>query len=242
VGLRRRESSPDAEATFTRASCTLGNQWLLFSDGPPFSHERRPDSFKCPKLPGPVAVCFGSEHSRLGIVSLGGARIVEHRRVSARACRDANTTYLYKRTPKATTTRRVTARQPHVMRRGTSHDAAHLVAASSPPATTGHSTAHQVAARTDRMVISPTWSQTLRPPRHSVQSIRRPTGSWTRRNPSNWWPRGSAGLPTHRSRTHAKIRASNTASTLVRSGVRPHRLFPAPTVDGWAPFTSFGRV
>ena len=34
--------SPDAEATFHRASCTLGNQVVRASDGPPFRQERRP--------------------------------------------------------------------------------------------------------------------------------------------------------------------------------------------------------
>ena len=34
--------SPDAEATFHRASCTLGNQVIGASDGPPFRQESRP--------------------------------------------------------------------------------------------------------------------------------------------------------------------------------------------------------
>jgi hypothetical protein len=34
--------SPDAEATFHRASCTLGNQVVGASDGPPFRQESRP--------------------------------------------------------------------------------------------------------------------------------------------------------------------------------------------------------
>jgi hypothetical protein len=34
--------SPDAEATFHRASCTPGNQVVRASDGPPFRQERRP--------------------------------------------------------------------------------------------------------------------------------------------------------------------------------------------------------
>jgi hypothetical protein len=34
--------SPDAEATFHRASCTLGNQVVVASDGTPFLQERRP--------------------------------------------------------------------------------------------------------------------------------------------------------------------------------------------------------
>ena len=43
VGLRQGgEISPDAEATFHRASCTLGNQVVAASDGPPFRQERRP--------------------------------------------------------------------------------------------------------------------------------------------------------------------------------------------------------
>ena len=43
VGLRQGgETSPDAEATFHRASCTLGNQVVDASDGPPFRQECRP--------------------------------------------------------------------------------------------------------------------------------------------------------------------------------------------------------
>jgi hypothetical protein len=46
VGLRQGgEMSPDAEATFHRASCTLGNQVVGASDGPPFRQERRPTRF-----------------------------------------------------------------------------------------------------------------------------------------------------------------------------------------------------
>ena len=43
VGLRQAgKMSPDAEATFHRASCTLGNQVVRASDGSPFRQERRP--------------------------------------------------------------------------------------------------------------------------------------------------------------------------------------------------------
>jgi hypothetical protein len=43
VGLRQGgEMSPDAEATFHRASCTLGNQVVAASDGSPFRQESRP--------------------------------------------------------------------------------------------------------------------------------------------------------------------------------------------------------
>jgi hypothetical protein len=34
--------SPDAEATFHRTSCALGNQVVCASDGTPFRQERRP--------------------------------------------------------------------------------------------------------------------------------------------------------------------------------------------------------
>jgi hypothetical protein len=57
AGLRQGgEMSPDAEATFHRASCTLGNQVVGASDGPPFRQERRPIVYA--ELPGPVAVCL----------------------------------------------------------------------------------------------------------------------------------------------------------------------------------------
>ena len=43
MGLRQAgKLSPDAEATFHRASCTLGNQVVGASDGAPFRQERRP--------------------------------------------------------------------------------------------------------------------------------------------------------------------------------------------------------
>jgi hypothetical protein len=43
VGLRQAgKMSPDAEATFHRASCTLGNQVVAASDGSPFRQESRP--------------------------------------------------------------------------------------------------------------------------------------------------------------------------------------------------------
>ena len=52
VGLRQGgEMFPDAEATFHCASCTLGNQVVRASDGPPFRQERRPTRL-C-RTPGP---------------------------------------------------------------------------------------------------------------------------------------------------------------------------------------------
>jgi hypothetical protein len=81
VGLRQGgEMSPDAEATFHRASCTPGNQVVAASDGPPFRQERRPT--RVAELPGPVAVCL-PKHAlcELGDRVLGGDRIVEPRRV-----------------------------------------------------------------------------------------------------------------------------------------------------------------
>ena len=67
VGLRQaRKYSPDAEATFHRASCTLGNQVVDASDGPPISSGAPSDSFM-PKPPGPVAVCSPKRaHCELG--------------------------------------------------------------------------------------------------------------------------------------------------------------------------------
>ena len=41
-GLASGRMSPDSEATFHRASCTLGNQVVAASDGPPFRRECRP--------------------------------------------------------------------------------------------------------------------------------------------------------------------------------------------------------
>src|SRR6476646_8511535 len=56
VGLRQGgEMSPDAEATFHRASCTLGNQVVRASDGSPFRQESRPT--RVCRTPGPVAFC-----------------------------------------------------------------------------------------------------------------------------------------------------------------------------------------
>jgi hypothetical protein len=51
VGLRQGgEMSPDAEATFHRASCTPGNQVARASDGPPSRQECRPT--RVCELPG----------------------------------------------------------------------------------------------------------------------------------------------------------------------------------------------
>jgi hypothetical protein len=62
VGLRQGgEMSPDAEATFHRAACTLGNQVVGASDGPPFRQECRPTRL-C-RTPGPVAVCVPKQAS-----------------------------------------------------------------------------------------------------------------------------------------------------------------------------------
>ena len=79
AGLRQGgEMSPDAEATFHRASCTLGNQVVGASDGPPFRQERRPTRL-C-RTPGAVAVCLPKQAlCELGDRVLGGDRIVEHR-------------------------------------------------------------------------------------------------------------------------------------------------------------------
>ncbi len=50
---------------FTAPSCTLGNQVVRASDGPPFRQERRPT--RVGELPGPVAVCSPKQaHCELG--------------------------------------------------------------------------------------------------------------------------------------------------------------------------------
>ena len=79
--VRAGKMSPDAEATFHRASCTLGNQVVRASDGSPFRQERRPNS-SMPNSWGRSRSARRSKHTTSWvIVSLGGDRIVEHRRV-----------------------------------------------------------------------------------------------------------------------------------------------------------------
>ena len=65
-------------------------------------------------------------------------------------------------------------------------------------------------------------TQPLRPPRprRSIQADGLP--ALARGNPGDWWPSGSAGSTNTSVATAAKIRASTTASTSSRSGVRPH--------------------
>ena len=93
-----------------------------------------------PNSRGPVAVCLPKRAHRTPlverivaaaalpaswvIVSLGGARIVEHRRVQRARPRRA---YLYERIAEGDHEHAEQPDSPHVMRRGTSHDAAQLV-------------------------------------------------------------------------------------------------------------------
>ena len=82
VGLRQagKEVSPDAEATFHRASCTLGNQVVVLRTALLFV--RSAVRLVYAELPGPVAVCSPKQAlCELGDRVLGGDRIVEHRRV-----------------------------------------------------------------------------------------------------------------------------------------------------------------
>ncbi len=99
--------SPDAEATFHRASCTLGNQVVDASDGPPFRQESRPTRLcRTPRAGSGLLAEAGTTASWV-IVSLSGDRIVEHRRVQ-RARRPhhslphrANPATVYQARPKA---------------------------------------------------------------------------------------------------------------------------------------------
>ena len=64
VGLRQAgKMSPDAEATFHRASCTLGNQVVATSDGPPFRQESRPT--RVGRTPGAAGSGLLAEAHRL---------------------------------------------------------------------------------------------------------------------------------------------------------------------------------
>ena len=76
-----REMSPDAEATFHRASCTLGNQVVGASDGAPFHQERRPTRVCRAPGAGKRSACRSKHTAGWVIVSLDGDRIVAHRRV-----------------------------------------------------------------------------------------------------------------------------------------------------------------
>jgi hypothetical protein len=156
--------------------------------------------------------------------------------------RDANTAYLYERIAEGDHEHAEQPDSPHVMRRGTSHDAAQLVRGIIAARDDRARTAHQVAASTDREGISPTGyaaSPTAAPTPFNPGG--RPTGTGTRK-PRNWRPSGSAGSTNTSVATAAKIRASTTASTSSRSGVRPHG-FPATTVGRLgAGFPSSGGV
>ena len=79
VGLRQGgEMSPDAEATFHCASCTLGNQVFVLRTALLFV--RSAVRLVSAELPGPVAVCSPKRAlCELGDRVLGGDRIVEHR-------------------------------------------------------------------------------------------------------------------------------------------------------------------
>jgi hypothetical protein len=59
--------SPDAEATFHRASCTLGNQVVAASDGSPFRQERRPTRFM-PNSRGRQRSAYRSKHSASWVI------------------------------------------------------------------------------------------------------------------------------------------------------------------------------
>lgn len=137
--------------------------------------------------------------------------------------RDANTAYLYERIAEGDHEHAEQPDSPHVMRRGTSHDAAQLVRGI-------------IAARDDRARAPPTRSpqaptaRGISPTGYAASPTAaptpfnpggRPTGTGTRK-PRNWWPSGSAGSTNTSVATAAKIRASTTASTSSRSGVRPH--------------------
>jgi hypothetical protein len=131
--------------------------------------------------------------------------------------RDANTAYLYERIAEGDHEHAEQPDSPHVMRRGTSHDAAQLVRGIIAARDDRARTAHQVAASTDREGDLPRpGTQPLRPPRprRSIQADGLP--ALARGNPWNWWPRGSAGSTNTSVATAAKIRASTTASTSSR--------------------------
>src|SRR4029079_12811120 len=104
VGLRQAGNSHlTPRPHFTAHHARLVTKVVCASDGSPFRQERRPT--RVYRIPNSSAVVGCSPKRALCdwvIVSLGGVRIVEHRRVQ-RARRDANAAYLYERSPKATT-------------------------------------------------------------------------------------------------------------------------------------------
>jgi len=131
--------------------------------------------------------------------------------------RDANTAYLYERIAEGDHEHAEQPDSPHVMRRGTSHDAAQLVRGIIAARDDRARTAHQVAASTDREGDLPRpGTQPLRPPRprRSIQADGLP--ALARGNPRNWWPSGSAGSTNTSVATAAEIRASTPASTSSR--------------------------
>src|ERR1700722_10602908 len=151
VGLRQAGNSLlTTRPHFTAPSCTLGNQVVDASDGPPFSSGEPSDSCT-PNSRKPVAVCSPKQAlCELGDRVPGWAPASLSTVESSARGRDANTAYLYERIAEGDHEH---AEQPdnlRVMRRGTSHDAAQLVRGIIATRDDRARTAHQVAASTDR--------------------------------------------------------------------------------------------
>jgi hypothetical protein len=68
--------SPDAEATFHRASCTLGNQVVRALDGAPFRQERHPTRIYRTPGAGSGLLTEARHSASWVIVSLDGDRIL----------------------------------------------------------------------------------------------------------------------------------------------------------------------
>ena len=132
------------------------------------------------ELPGPVAVCSPKQaHCELGDrvpwVAPASLSTVES---SARG-RDANTAYLYERIAEGDHEHAEQPDSPHVMRRGTSHDAAQLVRGIIATRGDRARTAHQVAASTDREGDLPDRVRSPSDRRaHAVQSRRTAYRHW----------------------------------------------------------------
>ena len=149
--------------------------------------------------------------------------------------RDANTAYLYERIAEGDHEH---AEQPdslHVMRRGTSHDAAQLVRGIIAARDDRARTAHQVAASTDREGDLPDRVRSLSDRRaHAVQSRRTAYRHWHEETPGTGGRAAALDRPTHRSRPQPRSGPRLRHRPLAVEAFDRTAFLPRP-LDGWAP-------
>src|SRR6476659_10800996 len=108
-------------------------------------------------------------------------------------------------------------------------------AASSPPATTGQRTAHQVAASTDRERDLPDPVRSLSDRRaHAVQSRRTAYRHWHEETPGTGGRAAALDRPPHRSRPQPRSGPRLRHRPLAVEAFDRTAFLPRP-LDGWAP-------